>query len=348
MCTIGIIIVISIILSKNNGKEKVALFLLFLLTSIQFISCVMSGFGECYGIWELVINMYFAFLAVMYWDKLYNLSIVQKTGITIVFIGLCFIAKAEGIIEHQMYSITLNSYVILLMMLVVVLSLAKRIKSQKVIQIVMFGMFVISYFTICYNWRGVARDRDISVLQEREAVEELLCDVDESTFCRIDNERGFAEPRTGMNISLSQDYPGVMEYVSIENNSYIWAFDKWGISYKDHNILGLDQRAILETLCNVKYFVVRSKYDFLSPYGFEYVKSTEDGEWDLYQNSNSLPILYGYSSVVDSDLFAQMNGLKKQNYMLNATSVEKYDGNVPKIELTDDHIGQTEYNINVI
>ena len=112
----------------------------------------------------------------------------------------------------------------------------------------MFGMFVISCFTICYNWRGVARDRDISVLQEREVVEELLCDVDESTFCRIDNERGFAEPRTGMNISLSQDYLGVMEYVSIENNSYIWAFDKWGISYKDHNILGLDQRAILETL----------------------------------------------------------------------------------------------------
>lgn len=34
MCTIGIIIVISIILSKNNGKEKVALFLLFLLTSV--------------------------------------------------------------------------------------------------------------------------------------------------------------------------------------------------------------------------------------------------------------------------------------------------------------------------
>ena len=194
----------------------------------------------------------------------------------------------------------------------------------------MFGMFVISCFTICYNWRGVARDRDISVLQEREVVEELLCDVDESTFCRIDNERGFAEPRTGMNISLSQDYLGVMEYVSIENNSYIWAFDKWGISYKDHNILGLDQRAILETLCNVKYFVFRSKYDFLSPYGFEYVKSTEDGEWDLYQNSNSLPILYGYSSVVDSDLFAQMNGLKKQNYMLNAASVEKYDGNVQR------------------
>ncbi len=91
----------------------------------------MSGFGECYGRWELVINMYFAFLAIMYWDELYNLSIVQKTGIIIVFIGLCFIAKAEGIIEHQMYSITLKFYVILLMMLVVVLSLAKRIKSQK-------------------------------------------------------------------------------------------------------------------------------------------------------------------------------------------------------------------------
>ena len=34
--------------------------------------------------------------------------------------------------------------------------------------------------------------------------------------------------------------------------------------------------------------------------------------------------------------------------MLNATSVEKYDGNVPKIELTDDHIGQTEYKITDI
>lgn len=348
VCTIGIIIVICVFLSKEKKRERINLIMLFILTIIPFVSCVMSGFGECYGRWELIINMYFAYLAVMYWDELNKLSVVQRVGITIVFLGLCFIGKVEGIVDHQKYSRTLRSYAILLLMLVVILPMARRFKKQRITQASMLILFAVSYLTICYNWRVAARDRDISVLQEREVVAELLEGIEDNSFYRTDNERGFSEPRLGMNISLSQGYPGVMEYVSIENNSYIYSFEKWGISSKDHNVMGLDQRAVLETLCSVKYFVVRSEYGFLAPYGFEYVKSTEDGEWNLYQNRYALPVLYGYNKVVSSDMFTQMNGLEKQDCMLDAAAVENYDGDTAPIEFKNDNIHETDYRIENI
>ncbi len=345
VATVGMIIVICIIFDKKKKREHLTLLLLFILTMIPFVSCVMSGFGECYDRWELVINMYFAFLAVTYWDELYKLSKVQRAVIATVFIGLYLIGRAEDIIDQPRYARTLGAYAVLLLMLLFILPAARRFNKKIVLRIAMFMLFAVSCCTICYNWKVVARDKEITVLQERKAVEELLTDVDDETFYRTDNERGFAEPRLGMNISLSQGYPGVMEYVSIENNSYIWVFDKWGISGKDHNVMGLDQRAIFETLSSVKYFVVRSENTSLAPFGFEYVKSTADGEWSLYKNKYALPVIYGYSKVVNSNSFEQMNGLEKQDYMLAAASVENYSGEVSEIELLDNQISETNYEV---
>lgn len=68
-----------------------------------------------------IINLYLSFLAVEYWDNLHKLSNVQKTGICIIFLGLCYIGKAEDIVEHQKYRVTLKSYAVLLFILIVAL-----------------------------------------------------------------------------------------------------------------------------------------------------------------------------------------------------------------------------------
>ena len=148
-----------------------------------------------------------------------------------------------------------------------------------------------------------------------------------------------------MNISLSQAYNGVMEYVSIENDNYVAAFEKWGIDAEGFNVYGLDQRTIIENMCNVKYFVSRSGSEAIVPYGFEYIKSTDDGEWKLYRNNYALPVVYAYDKVYDADDYLKMTGLDKQQVMLKAAAAEKYSGSLPRLLEVENNLHYNDYEI---
>lgn len=342
VCTIGMIVLVCVLLAQKRKQEKINLALLFLIVIIPFFSCMMSGFGECYERWQLVIDLYIAFLVFSLWDELSRISVVQKAGVALVYLLLLFVGKRDDILEHERFRITILSYGLILLMLVVVLPIFQKFKKEKLGK---YLLFAVVYLTVCMNWKVVARDRDIDQVQGRQVVAELLGDTRQGAFYRIDNERGFAEPRLGMNISLSQDYYGTMEYVSIENNHYIYAFEKWDISHKDHNVAGLDQRAVLETMCAVKYFVVRTENESIVPYGFTYVKSTADGEWSLYENQYALPIAYAYDQIFDAQTYQEMSGLEKQEVMLQAAAAEAYEGTLPKMQWSGSAAFEGAYTI---
>lgn len=330
ICTIGMVVLICVLLAKDRQRERRNLLLLFLAVIIPFVSCVMSGFGECYGRWELVVDMYLAFLMVSFWDELEDLTVLQKTGIVLVYLLLLFFGKKEDILTHERYGKTIIAYGAILLADLVIVPLLKRTswgdRAGK------YLLVVIVYLTICFNWKAVLRDKEIESVQFREVVKELTEDEGQEDFYRIDNERAFAEPRLAMNISLYQGYYGTMEYVSIENNSYITAFSDWDIARVNHNVLGLDQRAVLETMCAVKYFVVSSENSGIVPYGFEYVKSTSDGEWSLYENAYRLPIAYAYEKVYNGEAYQELSGIDRQQVMLQAAAAEGYAGSLPKSE----------------
>lgn len=342
VCTIGMIALVCVLLAKGKRQEKINIALLFITAIVPFVSCVMSGFGECYGRWEIVIDMYIAFLVVSVWDELGELSIVQKTGIVLLYLWLGIVGKLEDILGDERFGQTIKAYGIILVLTITILPLLKKMNKERAGR---FLAFVLICITICANWKIVARDSEITMLYERNAVSELLGDDADEEFCRIDNERAFAEPRRRMNLSLYQGFNGVMEYVSIENNSYITAFDKWDIAGVNHNIYGLDQRAIIETMSNVKYFVVRSQYSGLAPYGFEYVKSTDDGEWSLYENKYALPTVYAYDKVYSDEIYLDMSGLDRQQIMLQAAAAENYNGALKKTIDIENYLYEGEYTI---
>lgn len=318
--TLGMVVLICVLLSKEKWREKGNCIALFAVSVIPFFSYVMSGFNACYSRWELVIDLYIAFLVFVMWDNLRRTTMIQKAGIVFVYMLLGLIGKREDILTHERFGNTIISYGLIACSVIVVIPLLNRLKKEKA---GMYLLFAVGYLTICMNWKAVARDNDIEMVQGRQAVRELRADEgQEENFYRIDNERGFAEPRYGMNISMQQGYYGTMSYVSITNDYYAHAFQEWDISSAGFNIWGLDQRAVLETMCAVKYFVVREEKAGIVPYGFEYVRSTEDREWSLYENAHSLPLVYAYDSIYDLEEYKMMSGLGKQQVMLQAAAIE--------------------------
>ncbi len=344
ICTMGMIALICILLAKKKFWEKMNLMALFLTAIIPFCSYVMSGFNGCYGRWEIVIDLYIAFCVFSIWDELEQITLFQKAGIVLVYFILGIIGKKEDILMHERFGKIIQSYGLILLVAVILLPLLKRLKREKA---GMYILFAVGYLTICMNWKAVARDNDIETLQGRQAVRELT-DIEgqKEVFFRIENERGFGEPRFGMNVSMQQGYYGTMSYVSITNDWYAQAFENWDIAGANYNIYGLDQRTIPETLCAVKYFVAKTESEGIVPYGFEYVKSTWDGAWSLYENIYSLPVAYTYENIYDIENYRTMSGLEKQQIMIQAAAVE---GNIRGAyeELTElsDSLYEGEYEI---
>lgn len=344
VCTIGVIIITCVIFAGGRKREKVNLAIFFLLAIIPFVTYAMSGFGALYGRWEFIINMYIAFLAADMFDELKCIALRQKAAL-VMLLGILFVCgkKLEWFDAYQ-FKETFKAYVIILAVLFAALPLLKKIKKE---QIWTYIMLLVAVYTINTNWSVVARDNDVERLRERDAVSELIGKDTGGgySFYRIDNERGFAEPRTQMNISLFRGYNGTMQYFSISNPYYVDSFKRWDISGGGFNIYGLDQRTVLETMCAVKYFIVRTKFEGIVPFGFEYVRTTADGEWSLYENTNSLPIAYAYENVYDAELYNKMNGLEKQALMLRAAAVERYNGGLACLNKMDNELIEGAYTI---
>lgn len=338
---IGIISIVCVCFSRKTYMRKINISVLLLLCMMPVISCIMSGFGKVYDRWELVVNMYFAYLTVEVWDEYIDLKSWQKAVITVLYLIMGLIGAKLDILENQQYRITILSYGIILFGILIILPISKKINKRMIGQVL---FFLIVIMTIGRGWRTVARSREIFYVQERNVVAELIED-DTEDFYRIDNERTFGEPRTGMNVSFLLQYPGISEYVSIENYNYIMAFPKWNTGNKNHNNGGLDQRAVLETLSAVKYYLGYSDCEEIVPYGFEKVKESEDGIWSLYKNQYTVPIAYTYDTVFDEKQYAEMNGLQKQQVMLQSAAIEGYKGNIPKVNNIESDIHQLNYSI---
>lgn len=344
VCTFAMIMIIYVLSASNRKKEKIILLLLYLSAVIPFVTYAMSGFGALYDRWELVINMYIAFLVVDLFDELTHITAIQKISIGVVFCILFVLGKKQDLFDHHQFRETFRAYGIILLVLLFVIPILVRFGKKTAVRYV---LFLVVLCTICGNWKEAGLDRPIESLRERNAVAELIgSDGQPGMFYRIENERGFAEPRLQMNISFLRGYRGTMQYLSIGNKFYLQCIPNWDIGSESYNMYGLDQRSVLETMCAVKYFVVRTEYANIIPYGFEYVKSTEDGEWALYENLNSLPIAYSYENTFDVEAYHEMNGLEKQSVMLHAAAVEEYDGEVPVLAVIDNELIEGEYTFS--
>lgn len=346
ICTIGVMCILFILFSRKKKIEKVNVALLFLCSFIPMVSVVMSGFGECYDRWEVVITMYFAFLAIEVWDDLYELSWVQRLAVIFVFLVLGILGKKLDILEHERFRITFLSYGVLLFAILIILPICKKMDKRK------FGnfiLFVIAVITIWKDWGAIARDREIAYVRERDVVSELI--DEQEGFYRIDNERTWSEPKNGQNIALTLGYHGISEYISIENPSFTNALVEWNVSpdaYLTHMNIGLDTRGPLETLCSVKYLIKREDTKTTIPYGFKKIKVTTDGQWSLYENRYALPLIYTYDKVFEENLYQEMSGFERQQVMLQAASAEGYKGILENAEVLDNDLTELKYTISDI
>lgn len=345
LCAISVVSLLFILLAKKKIREKWNIIFLMLLTWIPMVSCVMSGFGEVYDRWEIVILLYFAFLTTMMWDELVSLSYVQKGGALLIYLGLGYYAKKNDILEHERFGVTVIAYGVILVITIVGLPLFRYLKKEKIGYVFSFILIIM---LICNSWSRAWRDREISYVTDNYELQELLTGV-EDDFYRIDNQKATYEPRNAQNVALLLDYPGIAEYFSIQNPYYTGALAGWDVTteaFGSHMNLGLDERTLLESLCSVKYMISRNEDEMNIPYGFVKIKQTVDGTWNLYENQYVLPLVYSYDRIYNGKDYTDKSGFEKQQIMIQAAVVdETYEGSIQPIEEIVNSLHELEYQV---
>ena len=182
VCTIGMVALVCVISARNKRREKIILALLFLSAVTPYVSYVMSGFGAVYDRWELVLDMYLAFLVVDVFDELVNSTICQKMAMTVVFFILFVLGKKQDLFDYYQFERMFRTYALIWTVLVLVVPVLKM-TAKKVPKIGIYVLFAVSVFTINVNWKQAERDNDIAYLTERDAVAELMEGEDQEGIC---------------------------------------------------------------------------------------------------------------------------------------------------------------------
>lgn len=339
---IGVVVMMIVLFAKGRRTERRNIITMLVLAWIPAVSCVMSGFGEIYDRWELLLVFYVAFLVAVSWDTIDELNLLQKLVLVGVYGVLGLWGKKRDLFDTEAFRIVMVSYGVILVFLLLMYPLAKRAGRRRWCCL---GFFAVMVLLICKSWQCNSIDREISFVQERDVRAELI--QDRSVY-RVSNERTFTEPRNGQNIALFQNYYGLSEYFSIENPSFTSGLLAWDVnpdSSMNHMNVGLDQRTVLETLSAVKYMLKRTASEVIVPYGYNKVKETKDGEWSLYENSNALPLFYTYDTVLAEGEYGGRNGFEKQQIMLRTAAVKDYEGTLPRKEAPLEELRQLEYQI---
>lgn len=341
--TIGVISILWMLLAKQRKTQKICIGLLFICVIVLPVTWIMTGFAGEYDRWQIVITLYIAYLVMEMWDSLEESTWIQRIGVVLLYMVLGVYEKVADNIDDYRYSRTLLTYGVILVFMVVVLPFVKRLGKKEWLFAARIALFVVVVWSVHVNWKAIARDRDVQAVRQYDIVDELITEDD--GYYRVDYEKTFSEPKLGMNISLMLDYMGITEYFSIINRNYMKAFPEWEAYEETFNNGGLDQRTILETAAAVKYFIAREENDFIVPYGFERVKTSSDGEWELWKNRYAVPMVYSYENILDKAVYDEMNGLEKQQVLLQAAAIEGYTGAVSRIETVKNGLNKGTYVI---
>ena len=293
----------------------------FVLICIPYFGKISNGFSFVSQRWSFVLALLFSYTLVEEWDEIRNnrkyLMIVM--AVLLLMTGYSAWSRTERVIVPM--------FICILFLLVVFISYEKKIFSFDVRQILMIALIMMN---ILYIEQYALSERGGDILDELLSVEDVRA-IDHTSEAYImkqylsNKDEGFYRytgSKLTNNSAITFGTNSTNYYWSITNPSdqlfrkELGLMD--GISWQIH---GYDNKAELESLANVKYYIVRDSYDGSIPYGFKLDRNF-DG-YNIYQNEYVIPFGYTYDSAISYDEWDTLNALEKQQSMMRTIVVNR-------------------------
>lgn len=296
---------------------------------------VMNGLQYSSNRWTFGLSLIMSYTVVEMLPELFNMTIRQKRLGLLVICVYCVSALSTSNARRSGYVLVGACF---LMMTFLALTLEKgdggvrplgevdvckeeNWKKLLCLVLIIFnvgvnGIYLFSpdqgnYISEFREWGDETERIAISAEQE---VKSSLGDVMDG---RVDSTM-FAE-----NIAITSHVPGMLLYSSTANSNILqfWdAIENCG-NYLEFCIFSTDQRTIANTLLSEKYQLEAPDKKSYLPYGYQDILTTDKGN-NIYRNEYALPWGYTYDKAVSYDAIESLNGIQKQEAMMQAVAID--------------------------
>lgn len=293
---------LSLFITKSSKTIKTLSVVCLLLIIFPYFGKVFNAFTYVTDRWLFIISLFISYLVT---DKFEDI--------------LCELRNRKYI------------YVLMLVVYFVVLVLMKNIDTKIYLLIFVYGMFVIIFVNICKNntlrelaivsicvvnialiiffkfstnyWNYGIRGTDIDLAKN-------ICSGEYDTLPFSSNDFfRYSGDSLVTNASITGPISSTGYYWSVANNNVIEFRTAVGLSDKNnHHYDSYDDSYILNSLASVKYYI--KKDNDLIPYDYSKVSSTD--EFDVYENNEVLPIIYGYDELINEEEWNELSVIDKQ------------------------------------
>ena len=211
-----------------------------------------------------------------------------------------------------------------LISLIVAVVFNDLLKSEKpYYKIEVAAAIAASLFLICQLSLGAREHFRVQISEKKEFMkdEKVQKHIQKAPESLFTSKKGWGRVtttygKTKRNVSILYGVPGTSFYWSLNDGEFEEGFDQVGIPYSGYNYRNLDERAVLNTLAGVKYYVLPSDKkgkDYL-PYGYKKLFTRK--KRTVYENRMALPFGYTYDSAIPKKEYSKLNQVEKENILL--------------------------------
>ena len=334
------IVLFALVLLFGNGKNRTLKILTYIAFALYFFPVggkIMNGFHYASNRWTFGLLLLVAYVTVQEMPELLKMTVREVklcVFICVIWLGIIMTAKMTGATAYIWVGAVFS--VVSLMTLIMVhpsaincflnnkgySAIAKWYFSRflcLVLVIVNVGVYGIYFFGSDYG-NFVGEFPEIGILSstlEDHAIKKVQNHLGSNPSGRAD----FSAKSSFRNFGMVYQVPTIPFYWSVTNKyvSEFWQKIENPALRGSFNLHNSDWRTIPLTLLSGKYFGTAKK-EYL-PYGYSEIEIIDD--LPIHENNYALPWGYTYEKAGTYEELDVLNGLQKQEYMIQAVALEE-------------------------
>lgn len=327
---------------KKHTGLKIGWVVIMLMLSFPIVGKIMNGLSYVSNRWSFVLAGVMAYILVALWEDLLNITkrqLIACFSLSAVYLLLLLYFKESA------GKIGLLAFCIILATLIIITIYRKKSfisLSKRAVSIILMLMVTLSCIITGINKNREYTDEFLNsgtaLYNIQNSTNSALASAmkNETTFVRSDSDKN-SDPNSSV---ITGNY-GTQFYWSIESGAVSTFLTENALNnFYAQKYDGLNNRTFLSALASVKYFSEAENTG--APYGYGKIKTVEaDGDtFNIYKNSNPLPLGYTYSEYITDEDYQKMDSAQKQQAMLQGVVLKDTE----KLDLSSYNSATPEYS----
>lgn len=333
---LALLSLVLIMIKKNKYQAiKEGFIVGFIMLLFPVFGSIMNGFSYPTNRWSWAFCFIIAYIFVV--SAPYFFSLTSKEILVMAVFGVVYTLGCIFINVNRNEN-NLGICLLLVITLLVILFANYMKKSNRGINLSERFQILILLISICagviYNSYYMFSPRETKHLSEYIDSGMALKTLIDTPAKKIKSFNNTEYYRYDENIRDENRVKNSALLNKVNGTSYFWSVDNpYTTQFMDELYLtnskysfdygGVDERAPLEALFNVKYYAVNKDDIKLLPYGFNKSASSYKFGYGVYENSYCLPFGYTYSSVLSKKEYEKLNPVEKQEALLQSMVLDE-------------------------